>query len=103
MTDGLNTVRSNDRAVPTGNNPNNLELASPQSVTDTRLDQLVSPIQSASKPTGSMVSPSIQPADSPPPRSCPQIRDLEMCVYFDAVEKTVLSVLQRGGGHSGDG
>ena len=32
---------SNGRAAPTVTNPNNLELSSPQSVTDTRLDQLV--------------------------------------------------------------
>ena len=38
MTDGLNAVRSNDRAAPTDTN---LELAPPQSVTATRLDQLV--------------------------------------------------------------
>ena len=36
MTDGLN-----DRAAPTDTNPKNLELAPPQSVTTTRLDQLV--------------------------------------------------------------
>ena len=41
MTDGLNAVWSNDRAAPTDTNPKNLELASPQSVTATRLDQLV--------------------------------------------------------------
>ena len=41
MTDGLNTVRSNDRAVPTDTNPKNRELAPAQSVTATRLDQLV--------------------------------------------------------------
>ena len=40
MTDGLNAVWSNDRAAPTDTNPNNLELAPPQSVTATRLDQL---------------------------------------------------------------
>ena len=40
MTDGLNTVWSNDRAAPTDTNPKNLELAPPQSVTATRLDQL---------------------------------------------------------------
>ena len=32
---------SNDRAAPTDTNPKNLELAPPQSVTATRLDQLV--------------------------------------------------------------
>ena len=38
MTDGLNAVWSNDRAAsPTDTNPKNLELASPQSVTATRL------------------------------------------------------------------
>ena len=41
MTDGLNAVLSNDRASPTDTNPKNLELAPPQSVTATRLDQLV--------------------------------------------------------------
>ena len=41
MTNGLNAVWSNDRAAPTDTNPNNLELAPPQSVTATRLDQLV--------------------------------------------------------------
>ena len=41
MTDGLNSVGSNDRAAPTDTNPKNLELAAPQSVTATRLDQLV--------------------------------------------------------------
>ena len=41
MTDGLNAVWSNDRAAPTDTNPKNLELAPPQSVTATRLDQLV--------------------------------------------------------------
>ena len=41
MTDGLNAVGSNDRASPTDTNPKNLELAPPQSVTATRLDQLV--------------------------------------------------------------
>ena len=41
MTDGLNVVWSNDRAAPTDTNPKNLELAPPQSVTATRLDQLV--------------------------------------------------------------
>ena len=41
MTDGLNAVLSNDRAAPTDTNPKNLELAPPQSVTATRLDQLV--------------------------------------------------------------
>ena len=41
MTDGLNVVWSNDRAVHTDTNPKNLELATPQSVTTTRLDQLV--------------------------------------------------------------
>ena len=38
MTDGLN---ADDRAAPKYTNPRNLELASPQSVTATRLDQLV--------------------------------------------------------------
>ena len=37
MTDGLNTVWSNDRAAPTDTNHKNLELAPPQSVTATRL------------------------------------------------------------------
>ena len=41
MTDGLNAVLSNDRAAPTDTNPKNLQLAPPQSVTATRLDQLV--------------------------------------------------------------
>ena len=41
MTDGLHAVRYNDRAAPTDTNPNNIELALPQSVTATRLDQLV--------------------------------------------------------------
>ena len=41
MTDGLNAVWSNDRAAPTDTNPKNLELAPHQSVTATRLDQLV--------------------------------------------------------------
>ena len=41
MTDGLNAVWSNDRAAPTDTNPKNLELAPPQSITATRLDQLV--------------------------------------------------------------
>ena len=41
MTDGLNAVCSNDRAAPTDTDPKNLELAPPQSVTATRLDQLV--------------------------------------------------------------
>ena len=41
MTDGLNAVWSNDRAAHTDTNPNNLELAPPQSITATRLDQLV--------------------------------------------------------------
>ena len=41
MTEGLNAVLSNDRAAPTDTNPKNLELSSPQSVTATRLDQLV--------------------------------------------------------------
>ena len=41
MTDGLNAVLSNDRAAPTDTNPKNLELSPPQSVTTTRLDQLV--------------------------------------------------------------
>ena len=41
MTDGLNAVWSNDRAAPTDTNPKNLELAPPQSVTATRLYQLV--------------------------------------------------------------
>ena len=41
MTDGLNAVWSNDRAAPTDNNPKNIELTPPQSVTATRLDQLV--------------------------------------------------------------
>ena len=41
MTDGLNAVWSNDRVAPTDTNPKNLKLAPPQSVTATRLDQLV--------------------------------------------------------------
>ena len=41
MTDGLNVICSNDRAAPINTNPKNLELAPPQFVTDTRLDQLV--------------------------------------------------------------
>ena len=41
MTDGLNAVWSIDRAAHTDTNPKNLELAPPQSVTATRLDQLV--------------------------------------------------------------
>ena len=41
MTDGLNAVWSNDRAAHTHTNPKNLELAPPQSITATRLDQLV--------------------------------------------------------------
>ena len=41
MTDGVNAVWSNDRAAPTDTNPKNLELAPPQSITATRLDQLV--------------------------------------------------------------
>ena len=41
MTDSLNAVSSNDRAVLTDTNPKNLELALPQSATATRLDQLV--------------------------------------------------------------
>ena len=41
MTDDLNAVWSNDSAAPTGTNPKNLDLAPPQSVTTTRLDQLV--------------------------------------------------------------
>ena len=41
MTDGLNAVWSNDRAAPTNTNPKNLEWAPPQSVTATRLDQLI--------------------------------------------------------------
>ena len=40
MTDGLNAVWSNDRASPTDNNPNNLELASPQSITAPGLDYI---------------------------------------------------------------
>ena len=39
MTDGLNAVWSNDRAAHTDTNPKNLELAPPQSITATRLDQ----------------------------------------------------------------
>ena len=41
MTDGINAVWSNDRAAHTDTNPKNLELAPPQSITATRLDQLV--------------------------------------------------------------
>ena len=41
MTDYLNAIWSNDRAAPTDTNPNNLELAPPQSVAATRLDHLV--------------------------------------------------------------
>ena len=46
LTDSFDDRRSqcrliNDRAVPTDTNPKNLELAPPQSITDTRLDQLV--------------------------------------------------------------
>ena len=41
MTDGLNAVWSNDRAAHTDTNPKNHELAPPQSITATRLDQLV--------------------------------------------------------------
>ena len=41
MTDGLNAVWSNDRAAHTDINPKNLELAPPQSIKATRLDQLV--------------------------------------------------------------
>ena len=41
MTDGLNAVWSNDRAAHTDTNPKNLELAPPQSIMATRLDQLV--------------------------------------------------------------
>ena len=41
MTDGLNAVWSNERAAHTDTNPKNLELAPPQSITATRLDQLV--------------------------------------------------------------
>ena len=41
MTDGLNAVWSIDSAAPTDTNPNNLELAPPQSITATKLDQLV--------------------------------------------------------------
>ena len=41
MSDGLNAVWSNDRAAHTDTNPKNLELAPPQSITATRLDQLV--------------------------------------------------------------
>ena len=41
MTDGLNAVWSNDRAAHTDTNPRNLKLAPPQSITATRLDQLV--------------------------------------------------------------
>ena len=40
MTDGLNAVWSNDRAAHTDTNPKNLELAPPQSIKATRLDQL---------------------------------------------------------------
>ena len=42
MTDGLNAVWSNDRAAHTDTNPKNLELAPPQSITATRLDQYIS-------------------------------------------------------------
>ena len=41
LTDSFDAVWSNDRAAPTNTNPKNLELAPPQSVTATRLDQLV--------------------------------------------------------------
>ena len=41
MTDDVNAVGSNDCAAPTDTNPKNLELAHAQSVTATRLDQLV--------------------------------------------------------------
>ena len=41
MTDCFNAVWSNDRAAHTDTNPKNLELAPPQSITATRLDQLV--------------------------------------------------------------
>ena len=41
MTYGLNAVWSNDHAAHTDTNPKNLALAPPQSVTATRLDQLV--------------------------------------------------------------
>ena len=41
MTDSLNAVLSNARAAPTDTNPKNLELAPPQSITATRLYQLV--------------------------------------------------------------
>ena len=41
MTDGLIYVLSNYHAAPTDTNPKNLKLAPPQSVTATRIDQLV--------------------------------------------------------------
>ena len=41
MTDGLNAVWSNGHAAPTDTIPKNLELAPPQSITATRLDQIV--------------------------------------------------------------
>ena len=41
MIDGLNDILSHDHASPTDTNPKNLDLASSQPVTDTRLDQLV--------------------------------------------------------------
>ena len=41
LTDSFDDRRSNDRAAHTDTNPKNLELAPPQSVTATRLDQLV--------------------------------------------------------------
>ena len=41
MTDGLNSVWSNGPVAPTDTNPKNLELAPPQSIMATRLDQLV--------------------------------------------------------------
>ena len=41
MTDGISAVWSNDRAAHTDTNPKNLELAPPQSITATRLNQLV--------------------------------------------------------------
>ena len=41
MTDCLNAVWSTDCAASTDTNPKNLELAHPQSITATRLDQLV--------------------------------------------------------------
>ena len=41
MTNGLNVVRSNDCAAHTDTNHKNLELAPPQSITATRLNQLV--------------------------------------------------------------